>query len=92
MITAEFDPLRDEGEAYADRLRAAGVDVTHRRFDGQIHAFYSMPGCAIPAGAEALAQTVRTARQGVHLSAANADEPALRAGSSRAHRGRGVLV
>ena len=56
VITAEFDPLRDEGEAYADRLRAAGVDVTLRRFDGQIHAFYSMP-LAIPASAEALAQT-----------------------------------
>ncbi|HEX4982592.1 MAG TPA: alpha/beta hydrolase [Ilumatobacteraceae bacterium] len=56
VLTAEFDPLRDEGEAYADRLRAAGVDVTHRRFDGQIHAFYSMP-LAIPASVEALAQT-----------------------------------
>jgi acetyl esterase len=56
VITAEFDPLRDEGEAYAARLRAAGVDVTHRRFDGQIHAFYSMP-LAVPAGAEAVAQT-----------------------------------
>jgi acetyl esterase len=56
VITAEFDPLRDEGEAYADRLRAAGVDVTHRRFDGQIHAFYSMSQ-TVPAGAEAVAQT-----------------------------------
>ena len=56
VLTAEFDPLRDEGEAYADRLRAAGVDVTHRRFDGQIHAFYSMP-LAIPASVEALSQT-----------------------------------
>ncbi len=62
MITAEFDPLRDEGEAYADRLRAAGVDVTQRRFDGQIHAFYSMP-LAIPAGAEAVAQTVELLRK-----------------------------
>ena len=62
VITAEFDPLRDEGEAYADRLRAAGVDVTQRRFDGQIHAFYSMP-LAIPAGAEAVAQTVELLRK-----------------------------
>ena len=69
VITAEFDPLRDEGEAYADRLRAAGVDVTQRRFDGQIHAFYSMP-LAIPAGAEAVAQTVRAPPQGIRLSEA----------------------
>jgi acetyl esterase len=56
VITAEFDPLRDEGEAYAARLSSLGVDVVHRRFDGQIHAFYSMP-LAIPAAAEAIAQT-----------------------------------
>jgi acetyl esterase/lipase len=56
VITAEFDPLRDEGDAYADRLRNAGVDVTHRRFDGQMHGFYTM-SLALPAGAEAIAQT-----------------------------------
>ena len=67
VITAEFDPLRDEGEAYADRLRAAGVDVTQRRFDGQIHAFYSMPS-AIPASAEAVAQTVRAPPQSIRLA------------------------
>jgi acetyl esterase len=37
IVTAEFDPLRDEGERYAERLRAAGVDVTLRRYDGAIH-------------------------------------------------------
>lgn len=42
IITAEHDVLRDEGEAYAMRLRAAGVDVDHRRFDGQMHGFFTL--------------------------------------------------
>ncbi|MDM9644813.1 alpha/beta hydrolase [Rhizobium sp. S163] len=42
VITAQFDPLRSEGQAYADKLKAAGVEVDAKTFDGVTHEFFGM--------------------------------------------------
>jgi acetyl esterase len=53
ILTAEFDPLRDEGKAYADALAAAGVPVTYRCYPGMLHGFARM-GALVDMADEAL--------------------------------------
>ncbi|WP_204040931.1 alpha/beta hydrolase [Acrocarpospora phusangensis] len=50
VITAECDPLCDEGAAYADALRGAGVPVGYRCYEGSLHGFYGLPGFFDQAG------------------------------------------
>ena len=51
VVTAEYDPLRDEGEHYADRLRQAGVPTQMKRWDGMNHGFFFWPGVVDSSGA-----------------------------------------
>ena len=55
MITAEYDPLRDEGEYYAERLHAAGVPTELSRYDGMVHGFFAMSGI-LDGGRKAMAE------------------------------------
>jgi acetyl esterase len=63
IFTAEFDPLRDEGAAYAAKLREAGVPVQYRCYEGLIHGFMGMAKVVEPArqALEDAAAALRTA-------------------------------
>ena len=62
VITAEFDPLRDEGEAYGQKLQAAGVDTTCTRYDGMIHGFFGL-FADIDKGQQAISEASEALRQ-----------------------------
>lgn len=59
ILTAEYDPLREEGERYAERLREAGVPVTLQRFDGMIHGFWGLMESVARPASEAIAGFLR---------------------------------
>ena len=62
VITAECDPIRDQGEAYAAKLKAAGVPVTAKRYAGAIHVFFQLGG-VIDAGKEAVSDAAAALRK-----------------------------
>jgi acetyl esterase len=62
VITAELDPLRDEGEQYAARLQAAGVEAQLTRYDGMIHGFFGL-GAILDQGKVAVAEAASLLRR-----------------------------
>ncbi|GIH06775.1 acetylhydrolase [Rhizocola hellebori] len=65
IITAEYDPLRDQAEQYADRLSEEGVPVKLSRYEGMVHGFFCMAG-DLAAGAQAQAEAAQFLR--THLA------------------------
>lgn len=61
VVTAELDPLRDEGTAYAGAMRGAGVPVEERCYEGMIHGFVAMPAL-LAGGRRALDRVVAALR------------------------------
>jgi acetyl esterase len=62
VITAECDPLRDDGEAYAEKLRGLGIAARFKRYPGVFHGFMSFPG-VLPEAAEAFEDAGAALRQ-----------------------------
>jgi acetyl esterase len=71
VITAECDPLCDEGAAYAQRLKEAGVPTTYSCYDGMIHGFFGMPA-ALDKGSLAVAEASAALQKAFTAQAATA--------------------
>jgi acetyl esterase len=71
VITAEFDPLRDEGRAYADRLREAGTYVAYRNYPGMVHGFVTSAG-VLDQGKQAIRASTAALREAFSGAAAAA--------------------
>jgi acetyl esterase len=74
VYTAQYDPLRDAGNAYAEALSAAGVDVVHRCFEGLIHGFFGLG--PFSQAAQAAIDRICDDLRGVLTGAAAAAKPA----------------
>lgn len=70
ILTAGFDPLRDEGKLYADRLQQQGVTCTYKCYEGMIHGFLNhMFMVQLDVGEEAMADLASQLRNALHVSA-----------------------
>ena len=68
LITAEIDPLRSQGQLLADKLKAAGVSVDYRNYDGVAHEFFGM-GAVVSKAKQAVAQAAEGLRRGFSANA-----------------------
>lgn len=66
VVTAGYDPLRDEGEAYASRLQGAGIDCTQQRYPSMVHGFFNMIG-AVRFARSAVVETAHALRRGLSV-------------------------
>ncbi len=66
LVTAEFDPLRDEGRAYAEGLQASEVAVEYRCYEGMIHGFLGLTS-KLDTAARAMSETAATLRTALDI-------------------------